>query len=132
MQEPQDSAQSEIAGKSGEEIIAYIKEKYDKFADETQNSVEALEIKFVLATAGIGIDDPKETVERLQDCVSYFKENIFPCTYLLRQRAIEYTRAQNTFIKSMNKFIKNISLIRLEAFVFGTIFGVFLMFLLYL
>ena len=30
MQEPQDSAQSEIAGKSGEEIIAYIKEKYDK------------------------------------------------------------------------------------------------------
>ena len=64
MQEPQDSAQSEIAGKSGEEIIAYIKEKYDKFADETQNSVEALEIKFVLATAGIGIDDPKETVER--------------------------------------------------------------------
>lgn len=106
MQEPQDSAQSEIAGKSGEEIIAYIKEKYDKFADETQNSVEALEIKFVLATAGIGIDDPKETVERLQDCVSYFKENIFPCTYLLRQRAIEYTRAQNTFIKSMNKFIK--------------------------
>lgn len=26
MQEPQDSAQSEIAGKSGEEIIAYIKE----------------------------------------------------------------------------------------------------------
>ncbi|WP_298086568.1 hypothetical protein [uncultured Campylobacter sp.] len=132
MQEPQDSAQSEIAGKSGEEIIAYIKEKYDKFADETQNSVEALEIKFVLATAGIGIDDPKETVERLQDCVSYIKENIFPCTYLLRQRAIEYTRAQNTFIKSMNKFIKNISLIRLEAFVFGTIFGVFLMFLLHL
>lgn len=132
MQEPQDSAQSEIAGKSGEEIIAYIKEKYDKFADETQNSVEALEIKFVLATAGIGIDDPKETVERLQDCVSYFKENIFPCTYLLRQRAIEYTRAQSTFIKSMNKFIKNISLIRLEAFVFGTIFGVFLMFLLHL
>ncbi|WP_346746750.1 hypothetical protein [uncultured Campylobacter sp.] len=132
MQEPQDSAQSEIAGKSGEEIIAYIKEKYDKFADETQNSVEALEIKFVLATAGIGIDDPKETVERLQDCVAYFKENIFPCTYLLRQRAIEYTRAQNTFIKSMNKFIKNISLIRLEAFVFGTIFGVFLMFLLHL
>ena len=101
MQEPQDSAQSEIAGKSGEEIIAYIKEKYDKFAYETQNS---LEIKFVLAAAGIGIDDPKETVERLQDCVSYFKENIFPCTYLLRQRAIEYTRAQNTFIKSMNKF----------------------------
>jgi hypothetical protein len=132
MQEPQDSAQSEIAGKSGEEIIAYIKEKYDKFADETQNSVEALEIKFVLATAGIGIDDPKETIERLQDCVAYFKENIFPCTYLLRQRAIEYTRAQNTFIKSMNKFIKNISLIRLEAFVFGTIFGVFLMFLLHL
>lgn len=132
MQEPQDSAQSEIAGESGEEIIAYIKEKYDKFADETQNSVEALEIKFVLATAGIGIDDPKETVERLQDCVAYFKENIFPCTYLLRQRAIEYTRAQNTFIKSMNKFIKNISLIRLEAFVFGTIFGVFLMFLLHL
>ena len=132
MQEPQNSAQSEIAGKSGEEIIAYIKEKYDKFADETQNSVEALEIKFVLATAGIGIDDPKETVERLQDCVAYFKENIFPCTYLLRQRAIEYTRAQNTFIKSMNKFIKNISLIRLEAFVFGTIFGVFLMFLLHL
>ena len=132
MQEPQDSAQSEIAGKSGEEIIAYIKEQYDKFADETQNSVEALEIKFVLATAGIGIDDPKETVERLQDCVAYFKENIFPCTYLLRQRAIEYTRAQNTFIKSMNKFIKNISLIRLEAFVFGTIFGVFLMFLLHL
>ena len=132
MQEPQDSAQSEIAGKSGEEIIAYIKEKYDKFADETQNSIEALEIKFVLATAGIGIDDPKETVERLQDCVAYFKENIFPCTYLLRQRAIEYTRAQNTFIKSMNKFIKNISLIRLEAFVFGTIFGVFLMFLLHL
>jgi len=132
MQEPQDSAQSEIAGKSGEEIIAYIKEKYDKFADETQNSVEALEIKFVLATAGIGIDDPKETVDRLQDCVAYFKENIFPCTYLLRQRAIEYTRAQNTFIKSMNKFIKNISLIRLEAFVFGTIFGVFLMFLLHL
>ena len=132
MQEPQDSAQSEIAGKSGEEIIAYIKEKYDKFADETQNSVEALEIKFVLATAGIGIDNPKETVERLQDCVAYFKENIFPCTYLLRQRAIEYTRAQNTFIKSMNKFIKNISLIRLEAFVFGTIFGVFLMFLLHL
>lgn len=132
MQEPQDSAQSEIAGKSGEEIIAYIKEKYDKFADETQNSVETLEIKFVLATAGIGIDDPKETVERLQDCVAYFKENIFPCTYLLRQRAIEYTRAQNTFIKSMNKFIKNISLIRLEAFVFGTIFGVFLMFLLHL
>ena len=132
MQEPQDSAQSEIAGESGEEIIAYIKEKYDKFADETQNSVETLEIKFVLATAGIGIDDPKETVERLQDCVAYFKENIFPCTYLLRQRAIEYTRAQNTFIKSMNKFIKNISLIRLEAFVFGTIFGVFLMFLLHL
>jgi|GEM_PF-925069 hypothetical protein len=132
MQEPQDSAQSEIAGKSGEEIIAYIKEKYDKFADETQNSVEALEIKFVLAAAGIGIDDPKETVDRLQDCVAYFKENIFPCTYLLRQRAIEYTRAQNTFIKSMNKFIKNISLIRLEAFVFGTIFGVFLMFLLHL
>ena len=132
MQEPQDSAQSEIAGKSGEEIIAYIKEKYDKFADETQNSVEALEIKFVLAAAGIGIDDPKETVDRLQDCVAYFKENIFPCTYLLRQRAIEYTRAQNTFIKSMNKFIKNISLIRLEAFVFGTIFGVFLMLLLHL
>jgi hypothetical protein len=132
MQEPQDSAQSEIAGKSGEEIIAYIKEKYDKFADETQNSVETLEIKFVLAAAGIGIDDPKETVDRLQDCVAYFKENIFPCTYLLRQRAIEYTRAQNTFIKSMNKFIKNISLIRLEAFVFGTIFGVFLMFLLHL
>ena len=132
MQEPQDSAQSEIAGKSGEEIIAYIKEKYDKFADETQNAVEALEIKFVLAAAGIGIDDPKETVDRLQDCVAYFKENIFPCTYLLRQRAIEYTRAQNTFIKSMNKFIKNISLIRLEAFVFGTIFGVFLMFLLHL
>ena len=52
--------------------------------------------------------------------------------YLLRQRAIEYTRAQSTFIKSMNKFIKNISLIRLEAFVFGTIFGVFLMFLLHL
>lgn len=132
MQEPQDSAQSEIAGKSGEEIIAYIKEKYDKFADETQNSVEALEIKFVLAAAGIGIDDPKETVDRLQDCVAYFKENIFPCTYLLRQRAIEYTRTQNNFIKSMNKFIKNISLIRLEAFVFGTIFGVFLMFLLHL
>ena len=108
MQEPQDSAQSEIAGKSGEEIIAYIKEKYDKFADETQNSVEALEIKFVLAAAGIGIDDPKETVDRLQDCVAYFKENIFPCTYLLRQRAIEYTRAQNTFIKSMNKFIKHL------------------------
>lgn len=132
MQEPQDSAQSEIAGKSGEEIIAYIKEKYDEFADETQNSVEALEIKFVLATAGIGIDDPKETVERLQDCVSYFKENIFPCTYLLRQRAIEYTECQTKFLKTVNTFQKNVPLIRLETFALGTIFGVFLMFLLHL
>ena len=113
-------------------VKSYIKEKYDKFADETQNSVEALEIKFVLATAGIGIDDPKETIERLQDCVAYFKENIFPCTYLLRQRAIEYTECQTKLLKTVNTFQKNVPLMRLETFALGTIFGVFLMFLLHL
>jgi len=132
MQVEQDSTQNETAKRSSDEIIAEIKAKFDEFALDAESSVEALKIKFITAGAGVGIDDPEETIERLQDCVSYFMENILPCTYLLRQRAIEYTECQTKLLKTVNTFQKNVPLIRLETFALGTIFGVFLMFLLHL
>ena len=132
MQVEQDSTQNETAKRSSDEIIAEIKAKFDEFALDAESSVEALKIKFITAGAGVGIDDPEETIERLQDCVCYFMENILPCTYLLRQRAIEYTECQTKLLKTVNTFQKNVPLIRLETFALGTIFGVFLMFLLHL
>jgi hypothetical protein len=132
MQVEQDSTQNETAKRSSDEIIAEIKAKFDEFAADAESSVEALKIKFITAGAGVGIDDPEETIKRLQDCVSYFMENILPCAYILRQRAIEYTECQTRLLKMVETFQNNVPLIRLETFALGTIFGFFLMFLMLL